>query len=348
MTLDRRGFLLNTLVTPLLAATKKKAVAPPNIIVIQARDIGSYMLGCYGNTEIHTPNIDRLAQLGVRFTASFATAPVSSAASDPVPSNALAPAGYHQTTGTEFPAQAPAQPFVVSISWPSPMTETAPQKNIDLYAASNFEAIGREEVATAEQIATLHKYAAGVTTIDDRMRALHEKLRDANLADNTLLIFTSSNGYLLGQHGLWGDGLASGSVNMYEEVVRIPTIWTFPALFPPQTSSNQVVGASDLAATLCELTGAPGGEGGYLPFVRGERLPKKRTWAGIAVARFRDTAMVRDYRYKLVVHEKDKSANQLFDISVDPKENSNLYENPQYVSVRDHLASELTASGKSA
>ncbi|MBI1342140.1 MAG: sulfatase-like hydrolase/transferase [Terrimonas sp.] len=45
-----------------------KEEKPPNIIIIMADDLGYHDLGCYGNTQIKTPNIDRLASLGMRFT----------------------------------------------------------------------------------------------------------------------------------------------------------------------------------------------------------------------------------------------------------------------------------------
>ncbi|HTL30259.1 MAG TPA: sulfatase-like hydrolase/transferase, partial [Tepidisphaeraceae bacterium] len=44
------------------------AKKPPNIIFILADDLGVGELGCYGQTKIHTPNIDRLAREGMRFT----------------------------------------------------------------------------------------------------------------------------------------------------------------------------------------------------------------------------------------------------------------------------------------
>ena len=51
---------------------------PPNIIFILADDLGWAELGCYGNRFNDTPNIDRLAAGGVRFTQAYASAPVCS------------------------------------------------------------------------------------------------------------------------------------------------------------------------------------------------------------------------------------------------------------------------------
>jgi arylsulfatase A-like enzyme len=61
-------------VTPLTAASPKEAAPPrkPNIIFILADDLGYGELGCYGQTRIKTPNIDRLAREGMRFTQCYA------------------------------------------------------------------------------------------------------------------------------------------------------------------------------------------------------------------------------------------------------------------------------------
>jgi len=81
MPVARRHFLFGSLAAPVLAQ-KKKAVSPPerpNILLILADDLAAWMLGCYGNQEIKTPNIDRLARGGVRFASNYVCTPVCSA-----------------------------------------------------------------------------------------------------------------------------------------------------------------------------------------------------------------------------------------------------------------------------
>src|SRR5205085_6896772 len=63
----RRHFFLGALAAPVLAQKKRPAPERPNIVLIVADDLGDWMLGCYGNKEIRTPNIDRLAATGMRF-----------------------------------------------------------------------------------------------------------------------------------------------------------------------------------------------------------------------------------------------------------------------------------------
>lgn len=67
MTLNRRHFLTTLAAAPLAAQS-----APPNIVFILADDLGYGDLGCYGQERISTPNIDRLARSGTRFTQAYA------------------------------------------------------------------------------------------------------------------------------------------------------------------------------------------------------------------------------------------------------------------------------------
>ena len=59
-----------------LAFVKTAAAAPPNIVLIVADDLGYGDLGCYGQKLLGTPNIDRLAAEGLRFTQAYAGGPV--------------------------------------------------------------------------------------------------------------------------------------------------------------------------------------------------------------------------------------------------------------------------------
>ena len=66
MSFNRRKFLLGSLAAPAFAS-KERPGPRPNIVLIVADGLGSWMLGCAGNREILTPNIDQLAQSGARF-----------------------------------------------------------------------------------------------------------------------------------------------------------------------------------------------------------------------------------------------------------------------------------------
>src|ERR1044071_7809908 len=74
MTLSRRRFFFGSLALPALAA-KKPAPARPNVVLLIADSLPAWVLGCYGNREIRTPNLDRLAQTGTRFQRHFSSSP---------------------------------------------------------------------------------------------------------------------------------------------------------------------------------------------------------------------------------------------------------------------------------
>ncbi len=357
MPVNRRHFLFGALAAPVLAATKKQAIVErPNIVLIVAEDLGAYMLGCYGNTEIHTPNIDRLAQTGVRFHNSFTCASVVAN------QEAFASAGYNCSQSKspaqtlEFlDAQAAAKPFFLAIHWASPNSAEADPKSIALYAETGFETIGwdaRAGNATQKDKlgdirGNLRQYAASLTTLDDQIPALLAKLQQRNLWNDTLIVFTSNGGYLLGRHGLWGDATASEPVNMYEEVVRTPLIWSWPSRFPPQTVRNDVVNSYDLMPALADLAGVsapPGSHGNsYLAYVYGRRLGKKQSWPDLAFGRIRNAEMARDERYKLILRDGGKGANELYDETADAKEQINQFDETKFAGMRDRLTGQLNS-----
>lgn len=79
MNLSRRHFFLGSLALPLFAAEKPLG-EQPNLLLILVDGLPAWLLGCYGNREVRTPNIDRLAQTGTRFLNHYACAPVAAKA----------------------------------------------------------------------------------------------------------------------------------------------------------------------------------------------------------------------------------------------------------------------------
>ncbi len=77
--LDRRSFLKTAAAAALFNALARAAAPPPNVVLIYADDLGYGDLGCYGS-NIRTPNLDRMASDGVRFTHFYSANPVCSPA----------------------------------------------------------------------------------------------------------------------------------------------------------------------------------------------------------------------------------------------------------------------------
>src|SRR5262245_26277109 len=75
MTVSRRNFVIGSLALPAFAA-KKPTGETPNIVLMLVDNLPAWILGCYGNKEVQTPQIDRLAQTGTRFVNHFAGSPL--------------------------------------------------------------------------------------------------------------------------------------------------------------------------------------------------------------------------------------------------------------------------------
>jgi len=403
MLLARRAFLLGAAALSARAAQKKKTqAAPPNILLIVADGIGSWMLGCNGNTQIQTPNIDLLAKGGTRFAGNFVCAPASSPSratlftgrplaspqSDTMLFDLLAAQGYNcgyagqwdmgndaapqhhcgywqPSTGLPDPItarakefldrQTAAKPFFLTIGYAT-VLEGQAGRYYEMYAKSTFEAMGRDPLSPnanrdldklKDVVGSLRQFAAAVTAVDDQIPALVANLHDRNLSDNTLILFTSSNGSLLGRHGLWGDGDASNPVNMYEEVVQAPMIWNWAGRIPVESVRNELVSFYDFLPAVCEVAGVapPANLRGrsYATLALGKRLPKKQPWRNTVYGRYKNVGMARDSRYKLVVRDQGKGPNELFDLSLDAREKLNRYDAPAYLSIRDQLTRQLAA-----
>jgi arylsulfatase A-like enzyme len=334
------------------------------------------MLGCYGNKELKTLHIDRLAQTGTRFMSQIAgsglPAPARAALLTGSPSGTgptldklLGAAGYttqsanSSTEAIQFlDAQSAAKPFFLTVSlagFAPPYPGAA--RFLDLFATAKFPTWEQTPAASniaadqdkfgANLLPSLRKAAAAVTAIDEEVGNLTAKLLQKKLLDNTLIIFTAPTGTLVGRHGLWGGSASSDPANFFEEVIAPPMIWTWPARVTPLGVRPEMVSGFDLVPTLCDLTPAdlpsqnlPGRS--YLLLVQGRLLPKKQPWRSTAFLTSGNAGVARDDRYKLVLRNDGRGPNELFDLKADAQERVNQFDNPQFLTVKAQLTGELT------
>lgn len=180
---SRRNFLLGTVAAPLIAAKKKAEPEKPNIILIVVDELPTWMLGVYGNKEVRTPNLDRLAQTGTHFLNHFTSAPESRLGAATLytgrtpmqtgPEGAISPAditldkllagaGYAchapgAASAAEVTAsarkfldgQSAGKPFFLNLRYSElrPPYEGTPQKYLDLYITQAFADYSREAAA---------------------------------------------------------------------------------------------------------------------------------------------------------------------------------------------------------
>jgi len=186
-------------------------------------------------------------------------------------------------------------------------------------------------------------YHGMVRLIDQQLGRILATLDDLDLANNTLIIFTTDHGELLGNHGLWMKGPFH-----YEQLVRVPLIFRWPQGLRASTATPNIVSHLDLARTICaaadvEVDSTVEGVN-QLPSLRNESLPA------------RDAAMVecvddpRGVRLKTIVTANRKltwhcgqSSGELYDLESDPREKVNRWGDPRYAADQTRLLSRIIA-----
>ena len=192
-------------------------------------------------------------------------------------------------------------------------------------------------------------YLRVVAAVDQNVGRLLDWLEDSGLADNTIVIYSSDQGFYLGEHG-WSDKRL-----MYEESVQMPFIMRWPGQIKPGQRIDAMIQNIDYAPTFLDIAGLdiPGDMQGrsLVPLFDGK--PPADWRDSIYYHYYHSGAYnlpkiegVRGQRYKLIRyygHEKLDFGEQweLFDLKKDPKELKSEYDNPEYAPVRKRMMREL-------
>jgi arylsulfatase A-like enzyme len=179
---------------------------------------------------------------------------------------------------------------------------------------------GRERGLSANSVHL--DYLRHIKGVDENVGRLLGLLDDLKLADDTVVVYTSDNGYFLGERGL-GDKRA-----LYEEGLRIPFIVRYPRLFPKGKLVDEMVINQDLAPTFLDLAGLPAHPGmhgvSFKDLARGE---KPTSWRTSFLSYYRkelgDTPTCRAIRTadaKLIVYPRNPGWTEVYDLKNDPYE----------------------------
>ena len=193
-------------------------------------------------------------------------------------------------------------------------------------------------------------YYASIALIDDEVGRVLDALEETGTADNTLVIFASDHGDMLGDHRL----LVKGAV-FYDACVRVPFIMRWPGRIPAGTVVDAPVQLHDIAATVTTAAQCPpayreeerklcGHD--LLPLVHGERDEVRDD----TVCLYRNTGinrLTRDWSPPLdasmLIHgdQRGRPRGELYDMIQDPNELTNLWERPSHREVRETLCGRL-------
>jgi len=420
----------------------------PNLLVVTTDDQAQWAAGCYGNPSIHTPNIDRLAAEGMKFTRAF-TCPVCSPSRAmtmtgcynhqmgiedwispqetvglpphvPVLPEELRRLGYEtalfgkwhlghsrpefyptargfdlfvgmlgggdeanymdpslvaggQTTGFKgaladiladraihFLRTHRERPFALFYHPRNPHDPygPVPAEDSETYQGKDLTVPGVQGTPSEKVREVAAKYYASVTNADRNLGRILDELDRLKLSDRTIVVFTSDNGYNIGQHGLLHKGngtlLATNATrpNIFDTSAMVPFVIRSPGVTRPGSVCEEMVSSIDFFPTVLESVGAKRRPGllfegmSFAPLLRGETTPWRdelyliyNQHHYLPGARMR---MIRTHDWKLIRHREEAGINELYDLKKDPGETVNLYGEAAARSIQEQLERRLT------
>jgi arylsulfatase A-like enzyme len=244
------------------------------------------------------------------------------------------------------------KPFAMFLAWGPPHNpyQSAPEKFAKMYSPADITLrpnVPEVEVKSARK--DLAGYYAQCSALDQSTGELCQALADLKLDQNTILVFTSDHGDMLGSHGM------ERKQKPWDESIRIPMLFRYPAALGDKGKrSDAMIGSEDLMPTLlglCHVAIPSSVEGldfsGYLrggenpkpdnaaliecvvPFGEWNRLVGGKEYRGIRTLRF---TYVRDLKGPWLLYDNER----------DPYQNENLVGKPEAVAIQAELDGILT------
>lgn len=189
----------------------------------------------------------------------------------------------------------------------------------------------------------MHDYLSVIHSVDRNIGRVLDYLQKNGLLENTLIVYTSDQGFYMGEHG-WFDKRF-----MYEESFRTPLLMRFPG--GKKGNIEQLVQNIDYAPTFLELAGVEIPEDiqgeSFLPLLQGKQ---PQDWRKSLYYHYYEYPSehavkkhygVRNDRYKLIHFYDDIDSWELYDLKEDPMEMNNIYGNDAYVQIQGELHAEL-------
>ena len=218
----------------------------------------------------------------------------------------------------------------------------------------------------------LRGYYAAITAMDANIGRILDRLEELGMREDTIVIFTADNGMNMGHHGIWGKGNGTFPFNMYDSAVKVPLLISWPGHYPAGVVCRRMCSQYDFFPTLMDMAGIADGipeayetGSGEGSGKEKERLPGRSfadVFAGNASSgegktdsaakdgsgewvvvydEYGPTRMIRTEEWKYVCRIP-YGPDELYHLSVDPEENVNLIDDPEYRPVADRMYTQMT------
>jgi arylsulfatase A-like enzyme len=191
----------------------------------------------------------------------------------------------------------------------------------------------------------MQDYLGTIRAVDENVGRVLDYLEANNLMDNTLIVYTSDQGFYLGEHG-WFDKRF-----VYDESFKTPLLVAWPGKIAPKSTSSTMVQNLDYAQTFLEAAGIPAPKDmqgqSLLPLLTGNSESWTRDAVYYHYYEYPAVHMVKRHyaivteQYKLVHYYYDVDEWELIDRIKDPQELRNVYGDPSYAPVVAELHRKL-------
>ncbi len=191
----------------------------------------------------------------------------------------------------------------------------------------------------------MQDYLGSIAAVDDGVGVLLDYLDESGLSENTIVVYTSDQGFYLGEHG-WFDKRF-----IYDESFKTPLLVKWPGTVEPGSKNDQMVQNMDFAQTFLDIAGieAPSDMQGesIVPLLKGDIKGWDRDAVYYHYYEYPAVHMVKRHygivtrEYKLVHFYYDVDEWELYDRKNDPMEMQNEYDNPEYADVVAELKQKL-------
>nr|WP_262892125.1 sulfatase [Aegicerativicinus sediminis] len=208
-----------------------------------------------------------------------------------------------------------------------------------------YNQMSTEELMEWKYQRYMQDYLGCIAGVDENVGRVLDYIEDSGLEDKTVVVYTSDQGFYLGEHG-WFDKRF-----MYNESFKTPLLIKWPNVITPNTTQEEMVQNLDFAQTFLEMAGivAPEDMQGesIVPLLKGENHLWKRDAIYYHYYEYPGVHMVKRHygiankRYKLMHFYYDIDEWELYDLEKDPQELNNEYYNPEYSEIVGELKTKL-------